>query len=492
MRGLACGAVAGVSQVALMYIIDPLLGLRPLPELLSDAVLAAIPGVIFGFLIDALQHSGKVAEEFGLVVGVIAALSALGALWGLANHLRQARYWAPAFSVLGWMIVTLVLLPISGVGFFGLGESLYTPVIWAGLFILYAVLLEIGRGNQELRSSSDAGRRRMLGVVSFGVVIVSLGALGLKLLPRWYQTTLNAPEARLTGPLPEVTPVENFYVVSKNFTDPVIDPRKWTLDIRGLVDRRLKLSLFDLYDMHSATEWVTMECVSNKVGGDLISTGSFTGVPLRDLLDAAGPRPRASWVTFITRDGYGESLMLTSIQESPEILVAYGLNGSPLPIAHGFPARLVVPGRYGMKSPKWLDSIEVVDHEVRGFWEREGWDRDAVVKTTARIDVPTYGATLNVDFVRLSGVAFGGNRGISKVEYSADGGATWTQAQLRPPLSSLAWVLWESRWLPPKEGKYVLKVRATDGIHQLQDAELASSYPNGASGYDSIPVVVKP
>ncbi|HSS92925.1 MAG TPA: molybdopterin-dependent oxidoreductase, partial [Candidatus Dormibacteraeota bacterium] len=255
-------------------------------------------------------------------------------------------------------------------------------------------------------------------------------------------------------------------------------------------DKHLKLSLADLRALPSTTEYVTMECVSNDVGGPLMSTGSFTGVSLRDLLAMASPRANGTWAAFKARDGYAESLPMSLIQRAPELLVAYDLDGAPLPEAHGYPARILLPGHYGMKGPKWLDSIDVVDHESGGFWEMQGWDHNAVVKTTARFDVPRGGDIVKLGPTSLSGVAFAGTRGVRSVEYSTDGGRSWTLADLKSPLSPLTWVLWSAVWTPAGEGAYQLQVRATDGTGARQDQGAGPSYPNGASGYHTIQVSV--
>ena len=239
------------------------------------------------------------------------------------------------------------------------------------------------------------------------------------------------------------------------------------------------------------TEVVTLECVSNIVGGDLMSTGRFSGLPLRDLLTMAGPQPGAGAVLFKARDGYTESLSLSTIMRSPEILVAYRLNGAHLPDAHGFPARVLFPGHYGMKGPKWLDSIELVPEVEDGYWEQQGWDREALVRTTARFDVPTDGSLLHASASNLlAGVAFAGVRGVRAVEWTSDGGRTWLPAQLDPPLSPLTWVRWHATWTPESEGGFSLMVRARDGTGQLQTSEGAPSYPSGATGYHRVNVDV--
>ena len=486
-RGFAWGCLAGIALVALMYLAGLVLSLRPLPQALQQPLLALMPGFVFGFLIDTLQHAGKVVEELGLIVAMVGGLGLLGAASALAGLRWRNRYLPMAFAAAGWLVVVAILLPVSGSGFLGLDDGPTTPIVWAALFAVYGVVLQMGA---EPAASVDAGRRSILSAVPLTIGAVGLGVLAYRLVPGWYRSVFNPPEAGLIGQSPELTPVQDFYVVSKNFADPTVDGQGWRLSIGGLVEHPRTLTLVDLRAMSAVDEYVTLECISNNVGGPLVSTGGFTGVSLRDLVALAVPKPEGGWVAFTARDGYTESLPLGLVNSSPEILVAYDLDGSPLPMSHGYPARVLIPGHYGMKGPKWLDRIDLVGHEANGYWEQQGWDHNAVVKTTSRIDVPQDGDILKLGAVTISGVAFAGMRGVSRVEYSTNGGSTWSDATLDPPLSPYTWVLWKADWTPASEGAYRLVTRATDGTGKVQDARGAGSYPSGASGYHTVQVDV--
>src|SRR6202158_116002 len=289
LRGFGWGVVAGVALIALMYLADLLLGLRPLPQLLNQPLLSLMPGFVFGFLIDTLQHAGKVVEELGLIVAMIVGLGVLGSAWALAAGRRHSPYLALGFAAFGWLVVVAVLLPICGTGLLGLNDGPTTPLVWAALFAVYSVVLQLG-GSPSSIDSVDLSRRRLLSATPIAIGALSLGLLGFKLLPDWYRAIFNPPEAALRGPSPEITPVENFYVVSKNVTDPSIAEQGWTLGVGGMVDRPMRLSLSDLRAMTATKEYVTMECISNNVGGELMSTGRFTGVALGDLVAMASPR----------------------------------------------------------------------------------------------------------------------------------------------------------------------------------------------------------
>ena len=470
-----------------MYFSSAVFGLHPLPQLLNEPLLSILPGVVFGFLIDNLQHAGKVVEELGLVVAMVVSLGVIGAASAVASLRWRSQYLPFAFAGAGWLVVVAVLLPVSGQGFLGLVAGPATPIVWAALFAIYAVVLQYGG---QPAPGFDAGRRRVLSAVPVGIGLASLGALAYELVPGWYNAIFNAPGSGLTGASPAITPVGDFYVVSKNFVDPVVDATSWQLHVGGMVDAPTAMTLDFLRGLPAVTQYVTLECISNDVGGPQISTGAFTGVLLSDLIRTASPKPGATWVGFQARDGYTESISLGTLRDYPETLVAYELNGAPLPVSHGFPARILIPGHYGMKGPKWLDRIDLGTQETRGYWEQQGWDHNALVKTMSRIDLPRDGDILHVGAIAIDGVAYAGTRGITKVEYSTDGGSTWNAASMDPPLSTLTWVLWHATWTPGAEGAYRLMVRATDGGGSLQGSGLAPSYPSGATGFHTIGVNV--
>ena len=486
-HGFGWGCVGGLALVALMYLANLFLGLRPLPQLLNEPLLSLMPGFVFGFLIDTLQHAGKVVEELGLIVAMVVALGVLGAATSAASLRWSSQYVPFAFAAFGWLVVDVALLPAGGSGFLGLNDGPATPLMWAALFAIYAVVLQFGA---QPAPGVDAGRRRVLSTLPLSIAGFSVLALAYRLLPDWYQAIYSAPGSTLRGISPAITPTQDFYVVSKNFVDPAVDGQAWRLAVSGMVSNKLSFSLAELRALPAVNEYVTLECVSNDVGGNQISTGAFTGVSLRDLVNMAQPTSQASWVSFRARDGYTESLPLTTVKGSPEILVAYGVNGAPLPTLHGFPARILIPGHYGMKGPKWLDGIQLTDHETGGYWEQQGWDHNAVVKTTSRFDSPRDGDIVKVGPIELGGVAYAGTRGVSKVEYSTDGGASWNDAPFDPPLSNLTWVVWRASWTPAAEGAYRLMVRATDGAGSLQTRLATPSYPDGASGFHTVQVNV--
>jgi len=212
-------------------------------------------------------------------------------------------------------------------------------------------------------------------------------------------------------------------------------------------------------------------------------------VPLAEILDRAGVGSSAVEVAFGSAGGYSDSMSVAKAMDETT-LIAFGMNDFVLPRAHGFPARVLGVGTYGMKNPKWLTNIEVVDRPYQGFWEQRGWSKPALVKTTSRIDTPEAGETLSGDVVPIAGVAFSGDEGISRVEVSTDGRRTWSPALLKTALSAYTWRLWLYRWTPPGPGQYSIFVRAYDGTGAVQTRVEAPPFPTGASGIDGITVTV--
>jgi DMSO/TMAO reductase YedYZ molybdopterin-dependent catalytic subunit len=300
-------------------------------------------------------------------------------------------------------------------------------------------------------------------------------------------TTAAAPAT--LGSTPLLTPTSAFYVVSKNLDDPVVKAENWQLGVKGLVKSPLTLSYQALQALPSVEQYRTLACISNDVGGSLMSNARWRGVPLAALLDQAGADPTAGFVLFTSTDDYTESLPMALARQSTT-LVAYQMNGAPLPTIHGFPARIILAGRYGMKNPKWLTTITVAKADSPGFWEQQGWEEQAGVRTTSRIDGPADGAALARGSIALSGVAFAGDRGIKAVEVQITPEGSWQTATLQPVTVVSTWAAWRYLWTPPQAGAYRITARATDGTGMLQAMQAQDSYPLGAAGLHTISVQV--
>ena len=290
-------------------------------------------------------------------------------------------------------------------------------------------------------------------------------------------------------PTAPITPNEDFYVTSYR-SPPTIRLHSWSLSLKGLVERPITLTYEELLQAPAVSRIVTLECVGNTVGGEFISTAEWTGVPLRSLLEESGISPDAYDVVFRAADGFSDSIRVDRAMLG-DVIIAHQMNGVPLPEGHGFPARAIVPGHYGMKSVQWLTEIEVVAQDYKGYYQQKGWTEDAIVKTMTRIDVPGHGSTLKGLQQKIEGIAFAGVRGIRLVEISTDGGNRWSSASLAAPLSPEAWILWSYDWTVPAPGRYTLLVRATDGTTSLQTSTEREPSPEGATGLHEITLTVE-
>jgi DMSO/TMAO reductase YedYZ molybdopterin-dependent catalytic subunit len=301
-----------------------------------------------------------------------------------------------------------------------------------------------------------------------------------------YDGKHSSPPPDVTHP---ITPNDQHYIVTQNAVDPAPNIALWRLEVTGLVKNSGSYMYDELQQLPSTSRAVTLECISNGIGNHLISTAIWQGVTLGTLLARhGGPASNATHIAFYSIDGYNISLPLHEVLAVDPIL-AWRMNGAELPQAHGYPLRALIPGRYGEENPKWLTRVELTDHFVGGLYSDQGW-YNGPLHTMSRIDRP--GGRVPVGkTVEVGGYAFAGTRGIQKVEISVDGGSTWNQAKLQPPVSPDAWVLWNWQWHPLLPGTYTLVVRATDRTGDLQTSHAQGTVPNGWTGYHSITIQVQ-
>ncbi|MER3481148.1 MAG: molybdopterin-binding oxidoreductase [Meiothermus sp.] len=459
---------------------------------------------------------------WGVLAG--AGLAALGLVfyrWGLSypllNLYGQMTFWlgVPAVfnlvhSVFGYGELAKNLAFIGAVGVWlalhpflawafrrvwwvalGLAFGLYTLLggWWAGL--VYTALLGLILWGRSRRAPvrleiEDPARRQSLKALG----LLAAGALVWSWVKARAQQAARIVWDKIAGLSPEITPQGKLYYVSKNpaLFDPNLKGKPYSLELGGLVEKPLRFSLEELQALPANDLPNTLTCISNPVGGDLIGFAKWTGVPLKTLLDRAGVKPQAKWLVWEAADGYRESLALAELP--PEALLAYAINGEELEPRHGYPTRLLLPGRYGMKQPKWITRITLSDKEQIGYWAQRGWSRSAIIRTMSRIDVPGAGARLRAgEETLIAGVAYAGGRPLERVEVSADGGKTWQKAELKPPLGRFAWQLWALPW-KPSAGEYTLQVRAVEVGERVQDATRREPLPDGATGYHTVRVRV--
>jgi hypothetical protein len=245
----------------------------------------------------------------------------------------------------------------------------------------------------------------------------------------------------LPGTRQELTPIESHYRIDIDTRPPRIDSAAWRLKITGLVDRPLELALDDLRREPAIDQFITLSCISNPLGGDLIGTQRWTGASLARVLQRAAPQPAATHAKVKCRDGFFEIVALDLAQRDPRVVLAYAWDGVPLAQEHGFPLRVFIPDVYGMKQPKWIEQIELVHAWEPGYWVQRGWDRDARMLATSVVDTVTFDR--DREMVSAGGIAHAGGRGISRVDVRLDD-HEWASASLRDPLSAVTWVIWRA------------------------------------------------
>ncbi len=292
-----------------------------------------------------------------------------------------------------------------------------------------------------------------------------------------------------------ITPAASFYLIDTALTSPRIDVNRWKLSVKGAVDNPIELSYRDLLDMPTREADITLSCVSNTVGGGLVSNGRWTGVLLSDVLAEAGvsrDKIRRASKQLVGRsvDGFTTGFRTEIALDGREALVAFGLNGSELPLKHGYPVRLVVPGLYGyVSATKWITEIELTNWDFDAYWIQRTWAKEGPIKTQSRIDTVKSGDRLQPGRIPIGGVAWAPHRGIERVEISTDGGETWNEAHLAAQLDIDTWRQYVYNW-EAKPGEYTLQVRATDGEGETQTAKKTPPHPSGATGYHTVSLTV--
>lgn len=467
---LITGLSAGALALGADYLAHALFGVPLLPQQAADLLLKVLPLPIFEALLQALR---VLARPLLLVLASVVIIVAYGAADVLVFRLVR-RF---ALVVLtGAVAVVSAMLAIAT---FGPADNAILVAI--EIIILAGMVPLVDATARQIAIDTDVqeDRRLLLRNVFYGLVGISVLGIGYANVRR-FMTALAVNEGSRAPS--EVTDVNDFYVVSKNLAgDPVVDAGSWRLTLPGRA-----LSYSELLALPSQRLELTLECISNDIGGTLISNGNWQGPRVKDILALSSPGPgNATWMLMESADGYTESFPLSELTD--DHLLATHLNGAPLTPAHGFPARFIFPGHYGMKQPKWVTRIRFSSSDQPGYWENNGWDERAVVKTMSRIDRPTDGASLTAGAVQFGGIAFAGNRRISGVELSWDGGRSWHPAELEKEFSPYAWRFWRLN-TSLATGQYAVSVRAIDGSGSLQTATPAPTLPNGADGYHTITI----
>lgn len=536
------GLISAPAVVAISYLGNTLTGLSFLPFDLFDWLTRVLPGSLVTFGIDSLvatlgalglsvSETAKVAEQVLAITMVIAIGPILGLLVGIAmRRFRAAPIQAAMVAGLPFFLLFLAVeLALGPSGSFLL-SVVWLFILTAGWGGLLAYALEwmsgqvrvVATGDEtQAAQEIDTGRREALLKLTGAAAGITLGAWGLgrltqsevaavvqdsgagQPLPTAAPATPGAtqaatqsvdipatPSGRISvppGTRPEITGNDEFYRIDINTRPPVIDGAGWQLEVDGLFQNARHLTIDDIMAYPAITQPITLSCISNRVAGDLIGTSYWTGARLRDILDDLQLAPEAGALVLEAEDGFYETVIAEDMFDERTLLV-YGMNGDTLPVEHGFPLRIYIANRYGMKQPKWIVRMEAVEAWQPGYWVERGWSREARPQIVSVIDTIATEAA-EEGLIPLGGIAWAGDRGIQRVEIQVDNGS-WQEADLRtPPISTLTWVQWRYEWAS-EPGRHTFTVRATDGTGMLQTAEINDPHPDGATGYHSRSVTI--
>ncbi|HEX6646644.1 MAG TPA: molybdopterin-dependent oxidoreductase [Nitrososphaeraceae archaeon] len=542
----ALGIVAGLVSIAVSIMIKVFVGGLFLPELASQTLFSLTPGEFESQAIDTLGPLAKYSAFIGSILVTIIIFGLIGIfLIKLYNKLRWNSYivkFISSFALTYGVLVIISIMMVIMIHVRSGSQTISIQHIILSLIptqIVFGLIFSLFSGKTKTKDKLqdpyqpvvrenitvvNYNRREFIRLIIASAVSIPIIYFGLNRLfsPQELEqqqiqpdiSNLLPPQSRSISPdfkdptlapllASEITPTYLFYRIDINPIIPEVDVNSWNLLIKGMVDTPLKLSYEEIKSMSAIEEFVTLECISNKIGGDLIGTALWKGVRLKDILEKAKILPGVQYIVFRCSDGYDVGIPLNKGLMN-ETILAYEMNLASLTSKHGFPVRAIVPGLYGMMNPKWITEIELVDKVYEGYWQRNGWSNIAEYNTGSSIVIPgqapirnrfrnldenlTTNSPSSSKRVPIAGIAFGGDKGISKVEVSTDGGKTWKTAKIKEPLSRYTWVLWTTGFIPEKVENYKIIVRATDKNGKVQSSELNKPFPDGATGYHTISV----
>jgi DMSO/TMAO reductase YedYZ molybdopterin-dependent catalytic subunit len=499
LSGAAAAALAlGVSELAAGIFSS----LPSLIEGVGNWVIDIVPESIKHWAISVFNTNDKLA----LLVGMTLVVILLGALVGMAarSHFGVAMAAFIGFGVLGALAASREPAVSLGTAMISGGLAALTGLVSLQWLLGLDTPVPVAEGVEQ---SANASRRSFIFGVSavLGLAALSAGVGRVLLergkvilagraqvvLPDAVEAVAPVPAAAeftgISGLSPVVTPNASFYRIDAAFSVPRVDLPEWTLSIKGMVDRPYSINYADILDMPMVERYVTLSCVSNQVGGDLVGNAKWLGVPLTEILDRAVVQPDAEQIVGRSVDDFTVGFPVDVAYDGRDALLAVGMNDEPLPFEHGFPARLVVAGLYGyVSATKWISEIELTRwDDFDAYWVPRGWAKEAPVKTQSRIDTPASGAQVPLGPRQVAGVAWAPNRGISRVEVQLGEDSPWLDAELSEPLSDNSWRQWSIEWDAPL-GTHRIRVRATDGEGEVQTEAIVPPAPNGASGWHTI------
>jgi DMSO/TMAO reductase YedYZ molybdopterin-dependent catalytic subunit len=530
--GVLIGALVGFlltsALVAIFYAADALVGTPFVPYDMLDWMARNLPGGVITFGIDTVVSiirtlqlgetdvAAKAAEHFMGVGGMLLTGIIASVIFFYIMRQRERDSSGPLPGIILGLVVGVPVAVISLAVNFTARTGPVVNTVWIVLAFLGwgAAIHWVFNDLAAIRSKKDTpeasvealDRRSFLIRVGGAAATITVVGAGLGALlngsgqgaVREVSTSgtatstedlpSNLPNANaavkpVPGTRSEFTPVAEHYRIDISSRPPVIDGDTYTLPVSGLANNPLELSLDDLRKYEPTTQFITLACISNPLGGDLISTQKWTGVSMQKILADADLPDNAHYLRIYGADGFDETVAIDLINQDERIMLTYAWDDQPLPQRNGFPLRIYIPNHYGMKQPKWITEIEVVENYEDGYWVRRGWDRDAVMVATSVIDVVAVDEAHEdngTTYIPVGGIAHAGDRSISKVEVQVDDGE-WQEALLRDPLSDKTWVLWRYEW-PFEEGQHTFAVRCVDGKGEAQIESSRGTRPSGATG----------
>jgi DMSO/TMAO reductase YedYZ molybdopterin-dependent catalytic subunit len=492
--GLAAGELmAGLSRGASSPVLP-----------VGQEVIDAVPPSVKDWAIETFGTADKAV----LILGTIFSLAVIGSIVGLLavrGHLAAAHTVTGLVGLVGVWAVTARPDPTFA--------KLLPPIVGtlAAMATLWYLTPRPAAASDEPPATEPPRRSFIQGALTVGLVAVVAAAVG-RILRRRFDVdderaaldlpppADDAPGVAAAGPegtdfgiddvTPWVVPNADFYRIDTALAVPQVPKDSWRLRIHGMVDREIELTFADLLARPMIERYITLSCVSNQVGGDLVGNALFQGVRFKDVLDEAGVRPGATQVVSRSIDGWSCGSPTSVIMDGRDAMIAIAMNGEPLPPEHGYPVRLVVPGLYGyVSATKWVTEIELTRWEdFDAYWVPRGWAKDGPVKTMARIDRPRNKREYSPDVrgvIDIAGLAWAVHRGISKVEVSIDDG-DWRECELAGVPSDDTWRQWRYRWVDAPAGEHSVRARAYDGAGEPQPEEPKPVAPDGAQGYHRV------
>lgn len=529
--GMLVGALLTLPLLALSYLGNRALGLpfiafdffdwlgRTLPGWIVTPGIDAIVAVIRALNLGPTATTAKLAEQLMGVGGILALGAAAGSVFfSLMPRINKRGYYA---GIGFGLVAGLLMLAISAA--INRPSTLPLALHWLwllGICIVWGVAHQwvyndLNSKGKFIKSDGTVmeveavDRRQFLVRLGGATATISVIGAGLGSLlgareqtaprvnvgngeiagdgVRWSSNNdlpnVDASLEPAPGTRPEFSSLEQHYRIDINSVPPIVDGSTWTLPITGLVENPLNLTMAQIQAYEPIDRFITLSCISNPIGGDLISTQRWTGTSLKQILEDARPLENAAYVKITAADGFHEVISLQQVMDDERIMLTYYWDGVPLEVEHGYPLRIYIPDLYGMKQPKWITGLELIEFFEEGYWVRRGWDEVARVNVTSVIDTVAVRDTYEQNgrmFVPIGGIAYAGARGILNVEVRVDNGE-WAQARLRTPLSDTTWVIWRYDWAFAS-GQHTFEVRATNGSNTPQVETPRDVRPSGATG----------